>query len=93
MKPIFAVRVGTIYHTGPQERMGTDLETQKDVKEITENEFNKKIESPRKIEEKKEEHSVTLPPSIEKRKIFRKKDGTSGGKRSGDIEEERKFIN
>lgn len=91
MKNIFAVRVGTIDHTGGTlEKIGTDIETQKDCKENTE--MDKKIESPRKVEEKKPEPQQSqqeLRATNEKRKIFRKKDGI---RQNADIEEEKKFI-
>ena len=87
MKNIFAVRVGTIDHAGNLEKIGTDIETQKDGKENTE--MDKKIESPRKLEEKKPEPQQEIRTTNEKRKIFRKKDGT---KQTADMEEEKKFI-
>ena len=84
MKNIFAVRVGTIDHAGVIEKIGTDIEAQKDGRENTD--MDKKIESPRKVEEKKQEQPMTN----EKRKIFRKKEGT---RQTADMEEEKKFIN
>ena len=88
MKNIFAVRVGTIDQAGTLEKIGTDLETQKDGKETTD--LERKIESPRKVGENKQELQPEPQKTNEKRKIFRKKDGT---KQTADMEEEKQFIN